>query len=186
MTGFESRVYRQDGKVIWITETARAIRDASGALLYYEGIVEDISERKQAEDELHKAKLAAEAAAAAKSEFLANMSHELRTPLNGIMGMTELALETHLSPDQHEYLTGVQDSAISLLDLVNDILDFQDRGREIGSRSSRFFPARRHCNGDQSVGSSSARKQGLDLACRIAPDVPETLVGDPDVCARSW
>ena len=179
VTGFESRVYRQDGKVIWITETARAVRDASGALLYYEGIVEDISERKQAEEELHKAKLAAEVAAATKSEFLANMSHELRTPLNGIMGMTELALETHLSPDQHEYLTSVQDSAISLLDLVNDILDFS----KIGAGKLVLDPADFSLHDDIATATKAlavrARKQGLDLACRIAPDVPETLVGDP-------
>src|SRR5882672_1053840 len=124
VTGFESQVYRRDGKVIWITETARAVRAENGALLYYEGIVEDITERKQAEEELQKAKIAAEAAANAKSEFLANMSHELRTPLNGVIGMTELAFDTDLTLEQHEYLTIVKDSATSLLELLNDILDF--------------------------------------------------------------
>jgi PAS domain S-box-containing protein len=124
VTGFESQVYRRDGKIIWITETARAVQDASGALLYYEGIVEDISRRKQAEEELQKAKITAESAAKAKSEFLANMSHELRTPLNGIMGMTDLTLDTELMPEQREYLTIAKDSAQSLLELLNDILDF--------------------------------------------------------------
>ena len=179
VTGFESRVYRQDGKIIWITETARAVRDASGALLYYEGIVEDISERKQAEDDLHKAKLAAEVAATAKSEFLANMSHELRTPLNGIMGMTELALETKLSPDQHEYLTVVQDSAITLLDLVNDILDFS----KIEAGKLALDPVDFSLHDDIEMATKAlavrARKQGLDLACRMAPDVPDALFGDP-------
>ena len=124
VTGFESQVYRRDGKIIWITETARAVQDASGALLYYEGIVEDISQRKRAEEELQKAKIAAESADKAKSEFLANMSHELRTPLNGIMGMTDLTLDTELMPEQREYLTIAKDSAQSLLELLNDILDF--------------------------------------------------------------
>ena len=126
--GFESQVYRRDGQVIWITETARAVRDASGGLLYYEGTVQDISERKRAEEELQKAKVAAEAAARAKSEFLANISHELRTPMNGIIGMTELALDTALTPEQREYLTIVQDSADALL--------------ELRQRHSRFFQNR--------------------------------------------
>src|SRR5262249_29856794 len=111
VSGFESQVYRRDGTVIWITETARAVRNVSGEVLYYEGTVEDITERKHAEEELQQAKAAAETAARVKSEFLANMSHELRTPMNGIIGMTELALDTELTSEQREYLTIVKASA---------------------------------------------------------------------------
>ena len=86
VSGFESQVYRRDARVIWLTETARTVRDTSGVLLYYQGTVDDITERKRAEAELQQAQATAAAAARAKSEFLANMSHEFRTPMNGLRG----------------------------------------------------------------------------------------------------
>ncbi len=179
VSGFESQVYRRDGQVIWITENARAVRDASGALLYYEGTVEDITEHKRAEEELQKAKVADESAARAKSEFLANMSHELRTPMNGIIGMTELALDTDLTPEQHEYLAIVKDSANSLLELLNDILDFS----KIEAGRLDLDPIDFSLRDDLEVAIKTlairAHKKGLELACHIPAAVPDTLIGDP-------
>lgn len=126
ISGFESEVYRADGRVIWISESARAVRDAGGNTLYYEGSIEDISDRKVFESAMQLALEAAEAASTAKSAFLANMSHELRTPLNAIIGYSEILQEeseeygyTEIIPDLHRIYT----SGRHLLSLINDILD---------------------------------------------------------------
>src|SRR5215468_10788776 len=177
--GFESQVYRRDGQVIWITETARAVRDASGGLLYYEGTVQDISERKRADEELQKAKVAAEAAARAKSEFLANISHELRTPMNGIIGMTELALDTALTPEQREYLSIVKDSADSLLELLNDILDFSKIEAGRWDLESINFSLRDTLEMALKTLAVRAHRKGLELAYHIPAAVPDGLIGDP-------
>ena len=127
VTNFESEVYRRDGSVIWITETCREVRSSTGKLLYYEGTVEDISERKRAEMELRRAKEVAEAANHAKSEFLALMSHELRTPLNAIIGFADIIHRQMLGPDAAaryiEYAGDIQRSGEHLLGIINDILD---------------------------------------------------------------
>ncbi len=126
VSGFESQVYRADGSIIWISESARAVCDTDGVPLYYEGSIENISDRKVFESALQMALEAAEDASTAKSAFLANMSHELRTPLNAIIGYSEILQEesedfgyAEIIPD----LERIHNAGRHLLSLINDILD---------------------------------------------------------------
>jgi PAS domain S-box-containing protein len=128
VSGFESQIHRRDGSIIWISESCREVRGDDGKFLYYEGMVEEITERKRVEEELRAAKEAAEAANRAKSEFLGTMSHELRTPLNAIIGFSEVISGELFGPvgvpAYKTYAGDVLSSGRHLLMLINDILDF--------------------------------------------------------------
>jgi PAS domain S-box-containing protein len=175
---FEEVAPHDDGPHTYVS-TKFLLYDSFGVPHALCGISTDITERKRAEVELHRAKEAAEAASQAKSVFLANMSHEIRTPMNGIIGMTELVLDTPLSPDQREYLTLVKESADSLLSVINDILDFSKV--EAGKLNLEQVPfALRDSLGDAMKSLAfRAHTKGLELACHVTPEVPEYLTGDP-------
>ena len=175
----QHRIIRPDGVVIWVAARAQWARTPDGKRLSFVGIVEDVTALRAAHENMKLAKEAAEAASKAKGEFLANMSHEIRTPLNGIIGMTELTLETDLTPDQREYLDTVKFSADSLLTVINDILDFSkieagklemeavdfDLGECLGAVIRTLW--------------LRATEKHLALGCKIAKDVPAIVCGDP-------
>ncbi|MCA9080107.1 MAG: response regulator [Planctomycetaceae bacterium] len=167
-----------DGHVSWVEVIKTPVRDARNRIVGTQAIFWDVTERQLAVQALERSKEAAEAASRAKSEFLANMSHEIRTPLNAVIGVTELVLDTPLNPTQREYLQMVLTSGESLLSVLNDILDFSKIEAGKLNLERRVFDLRESAGDTMKFMALRARSHELELACHIAPDVPDAVWGD--------
>ncbi len=125
--GYETQVATKDGDKIWVRENVRLVRDEQDNVLYYEGSMEDITQRKEADIALLEAKMQSDMASRAKTEFIANMSHELRTPLNAIIGFSDIMKNEVMGPlgqDMYkEYVSDIHKSGQNLLKIINEILD---------------------------------------------------------------
>jgi PAS domain S-box-containing protein len=182
----EQRRVRKDGTVVWVQVNASMLCDRDGCPLRVAEVCQDITERKMAEEALaaaqqnaELAKAAAEAANQAKSQFLAHMSHELRTPMNAILGMTELALLEPLSAGVRGDLETVKESADVLLTLINEVLDLSRIEAGVPFLESQPFSLQPLLEETLKVHARRASEKGLELACHVAPAVPDRLVGDP-------
>ena len=155
------------------------IKDSNGHFSSFVHIVKDITDRKNAEKEIIRAKEAAEAANAAKSQFLANMSHELRTPMNGFMGMMQLLEMTPLTEEQEEYLHVSRESSNLLLAVINDILDYSKIEAGMMKLEEVPFSIRKVLEDSSALFRLAIAKKSLKLESFVEGSIPVHLAGDP-------
>jgi len=172
------RFVRPDGRETWVMGNAVASHGGDGVVSGHIGTVTDITESHQQSLALERAKSEAEAAARAKSLFLANMSHEIRTPLNAVIGMTTLLLDTPMSEDQRDFARTIRASGESLLEIINDILDYSKADVGKLEIEQRPFDLRRVVEESLDLVTPRALEKSLNLAYLIEDGTPEALVGD--------
>jgi PAS domain S-box-containing protein len=171
---FVNRYRTQDGSYRFIEWRA----SLAGSLFYAAG--RDITLAKLAEEQMKAAKEAAEAASRAKSEFLATISHEIRTPINAILGMANLLLDTSLDPQQQDWVQTIRYGGEVLLNLINDILDFSKIESQKLELEEIPFSLPQLVEELLDLMAAQAQSKDLELVAWVDPNLPPTLIGDPN------
>jgi PAS domain S-box-containing protein len=179
------RILHKDGAYRWMQDRGDFVSSSAAKLSHMMGMLQDITERKQAEEalahahaELEAANVELQKAGQIKSQFLANMSHEIRTPLNAIIGMTGLLLDTEMNPEQRDFAGTIRTSGEVLLDLINDILDFSKIEAQKMDLENQAFELRRCIEEGLDLIAPRAAEKKLELACSLEEDLPRFVFGD--------
>ncbi|MBH0017921.1 MHYT domain-containing protein [Pseudoalteromonas sp. NGC95] len=176
----EYRIKHRNGKILWLLDKGSFYFNSQGTPKWVDGVLIDITERKQYEEKLEQAKFEAEEAAYAKQSFMANMSHEIRTPMNSIIGFSDLLMDSTLNHDQQKHLVVVNSAARSLLRLLNEILDSAKLERGKLTIESVHFSLKPVIDSIISTFWLDAKKKNLDLKINIKESVSTTYYGDSD------
>lgn len=176
----EYRIINRNGEVRWMMEQGTHIKDLDRNETWIDGFIMDITERKEMEQALRQAKERAEKAASARANFMANMSHEIRTPMNAIIGFSDILIESNTQPEQQHHLKTINNSAKSLLHLLNDILDSAKLDKGKLELEKRNFSLIQEVDEVISTLWLQARNKGLQLIVEVSPELKSAYYGSPE------
>ena len=174
----EYRLLHADGSVRWLWENGTGVRNEAGDVQWLDGVILDITERRQMEEALRAAKETAEQAAAARATFVANMSHEIRTPMNSILGFTDVLLDGELDGEQRRHLDTIRSAGRALLRLLNEILDTAKLEKGAVELEQNDYNLLSLIDELSSTLAANARAKGLHLDIQYDPALPTGLRGD--------